>query len=122
MGMGRLMDDEIDEEVHESEEEVHASNEDDHDSQGVPLPEEPEVTLKDSLDNVEGPITTIRNQFYAFVQEKRSYLKPEEETSIKLLHLLQKKGTPLNTYPEVMEWHFKESGVMLECDLLKDCK
>ena len=122
MGMGRLMDDEIDEEVHESEEEVHASNEDDNDSQGVPLPEEPEVTLKDPLDNVEGPITTIRNQFYAYVQEKRSSLKPEEETSIKLLHLLKKKGTPLNTYPEVMEWHFKESGAMLECDLLKDCR
>ena len=72
----------------------------------------------------EGPITQVRDQFKDYVEERtreKHSFTPAEISSIRLLHLLKKKGAALNTYPEVMEWHLRASHVMEDYEQLKDC-
>ena len=119
-GMGGLMDEEEGAEDDDSEgmpvlEESDSSDEEDEDEEGEAPPSMEE----------DGPITFVRDQFKAYAEEmgkmKHSF-SPAEACSIRLLHLLQKKGAALNTYPELMQWHLRESHAMEDCDQLQDCR
>ena len=127
IGMGGLMDDEMDEELMESddEEEENAQEDDDSDAPPPSEGEDEEPEEEEEFQKELGPLKRIREQFYNYVErikkEQKSFLE-EEKTAIKLLHLLKRKGAPLNTYQEVMEWHLKESDKMEHYQQMKDCR
>ena len=63
------------------------------------------------------------DDFHSFCdshQKKFKELTKEEEGSIKLMDILRRKKAPLNAFPEVLEWHLKESGKLREHESLKD--
>ena len=47
-------------------------------------------------------------------------LTKAEKTSIRLLATLKRKKAPLNAYPELLEWHLKETKHLMEHESLKD--
>lgn len=49
-------------------------------------------------------------------------LSPAEETSIRLLATLKKKKTPLNAFPELLEWHLRETKHLQPHETLGDTK
>ena len=47
-------------------------------------------------------------------------LRKEVVTSIKLMDALKRKKAPLNAFPELLQWHLRETGHLLEHETLKD--
>lgn len=47
-------------------------------------------------------------------------LTKAQKTSIRLLATLKRKKAPLNAYPELLEWHLKETKHLMEHESLKD--
>ena len=77
------------------------------------------------MGNGEGPITWIRDQFRKYVDAHTSNhaaLNPDEKRAIKLLAALRKKKVALNGYPEIMEWHLKESGLLRDHETVSGSK
>jgi hypothetical protein len=65
----------------------------------------------------------MRKDFQAYCASHRVKflpLKKEEVTSIKLLDTMKRKKSPLNAYPELLEWHLKETKHLLPHETLKD--
>jgi hypothetical protein len=77
------------------------------------------------VDDGEGPITWIRDQFLKYVDAHANNhvaLNPDEKRAIKLLAALRKKKVALNGYQEIMEWHLKESGVLRDHETVSGCQ
>ena len=73
--------------------------------------------------NSEGPITWIREQFKDYCRETTDHHLPldkNERSSIHLMNLLKDKKAPLNAYKDLMEWHIREKGDIMECQSLKE--
>ena len=54
------------------------------------------------------PISGMMNRFKAYINhsaQNRSWLDPEVEAGIELMHLLHKHGAPLVLYDEIFNWH-----------------
>ena len=100
-------------------EDAYSTDEEDDDEEVPPsVSQEPIGTAQD------GPITWLHDQFHEYVDGKVGNILPfteAEATSIRLLHHLKKKGSALNTYPEIMEWYLRESNAMEDYEQLKDC-
>lgn len=68
--------------------------------------------------------TSIRDQFRAYCEEapknKLPFLTKKQEQGIRLLDLLRKKKAPMDTYSEVMLWHYQSSGKLAPNEKLKD--
>jgi hypothetical protein len=74
-------------------------------------------------DNGEGPLHYIRDQFIEYVDghvNNHVSLDADEKRSVKLMAALRKKQVALNGYPEIMEWHLKESGLLRAHEKLSD--
>ena len=52
--------------------------------------------------------------------EHLPHLRKEAKASIKLMDALKRKKAPLNAFPEILEWHLKETGHLMEHETLKD--
>ena len=52
--------------------------------------------------------------------EHLPHLRKEVKASIKLMDALKRKKAPLNAFPEILQWHLKETGHLLEHETLKD--
>ena len=67
--------------------------------------------------------TSMLNKFRSYC-DTHSYhflrLTKEEKTCIKLLDSLKRKKAPLNAYPDLLEWHLKETKQLREGESLKD--
>ena len=77
------------------------------------------------VDDGEGPITWIRDQFLKYVDAHANNhvaLNPDEKRAIKLLAALRKKKVALNGYQEIMEWHLKQSGVLRDHETVSGCQ
>ena len=125
-GMEDLMDAEIDDEStggYEAEGSDDENEGSDDESQGYPLMVDGESSddESDEDDDEEAPIRLIREQFRSYTEGKFPPLNTYEVTCIKLMDVLKRKGSPLNTHPELMEWHLKSSGKMEHYKQLKDC-
>ena len=69
------------------------------------------------------PNSQMMEEFAEFVDkhpENHLRLTNAEKTSIRLLDVLKRKKTPLNAFPEMLEWHLKETGHLEEHETLKD--
>ena len=69
------------------------------------------------------PNSQMMEEFAEFVAkhpESHLRLTNAEKTSIRLLDMLKRKKTPLNAFPELLEWHLKETGHLQEHETLKD--
>ena len=69
------------------------------------------------------PNTQMMEEFAEFVDkhsDNHLRLTNAEKTSIRLLDVLKRKKTPLNAFPEMLEWHLKETGHLEEHETLKD--
>ena len=63
------------------------------------------------------PSQQVIKEFKAYVRAAHQHqvqLKPKEVTAIKIMHILYRKKATLDTYDEVMEWHFLERGWLHE--------
>ena len=49
-------------------------------------------------------------EYIAGIRANAAEFTHYERTSVKLMHLLRKKGATLDTYDDVMKWHLEESG------------
>ncbi len=61
------------------------------------------------------PARSNIKQFRAYVQHaKQNFMEfnKDEVAAIKLMNVLRKKNTTLDTYDAIMEWHLRESGVL----------
>ena len=70
------------------------------------------------------PDTWIRDQFRTYCAHAKKNFAPftaEEITTIRLLHLLNAKNTPMNAYEPVMLWHLRESKRLYDHQGLGDC-
>ena len=69
------------------------------------------------------PNTEFQEAFRQYVEEHPTQhlrLTNAEKTSIRLLEVLKQKKTPLNAFPEVLEWHLKEIGHLESYETLGD--
>jgi hypothetical protein len=67
----------------------------------------------DDEEDDNGPAGQALRDFKAFVAQARDHSRPltyYEEQSVKLMHLLRRKGASLDTYDDVMKWHLESSG------------
>ena len=70
--------------------------------------------------------TEMRDKFKEYCESAKQSLNMlpnltnEEARGVKLMEVLWKKRAPLDTYDEVMAWHFRDTGKMDEDDKLKD--
>jgi hypothetical protein len=67
----------------------------------------------DDEDDNNGPAGEALRDFKEFVAQSRDHsrqLSYYEKESIKLMHLLRRKGASLDTYDAVMKWHLESSG------------
>ena len=68
-------------------------------------------------DGNRGPDTWIRDQFKEYCDFAKKTFIPfsrDEIRSIKLLHLLKVKNSPMNGYDSIMHWHLKEANLLRE--------
>lgn len=68
--------------------------------------------------------TRIRDQFQAYLRRMDDEFMPlneDEIRGIKLISHLYKKKVALNTYPEIMEWHLNQVGLLRDGEDLRDC-
>ena len=119
----------------EEDNNVWGPDEDDDDAQTGPTggnsddpnenTEENEADSDDSVLDPEAAINTrIRRQFYEYLDRIDDDFMPltqDEVRAIGLLDHLHKKKVPLNTYPEIMEWHLKQVQLLQEGEALSDC-
>ena len=95
------------------------------DDEAPPFPDEFETSDEEDEDQ-EGPIEGIRSQFRQccedFPQNNRSYLSEEEAAAIGLIDLLFKKKTPMNAHRDLMIWHLKSKGDLVEGMKLGECE
>ena len=71
------------------------------------------------------PDTWIRDQFKEYCEEARKNFMPlsvDEVRTIRLLHLLKEKNSPMNAYDDVMLWHLKQANKLREHQTLEDYK
>ena len=76
-----------------------------------------------STDEGPSPNTEMLAQFREYCDTHSHYFLPlskADRTSIRLLFTLRKKKAPLNAYPEILEWHLKETKHLMEHESLKD--
>ena len=67
--------------------------------------------------------TSMLSEFQAYCDtHSHNFLQltKEEKTCIKLLDSLKRKKAPLNAYPDLLEWHLKETKRLRENESLKD--
>ena len=92
---------------------------DDESEDELPIPQE--ILVAEG----EGPITSIRDQFREYCESHpttfRKRLTDAEITSLKLLDIMFKKKTSLNTHRSLMEWHLRSSGELKKGEDLKGC-
>ena len=100
-----------------------STSEDDTASYGVIVEEESfQLDIEDDV-NYHPPNTEMMNQFKEYCSNHAHNFLPlscEYITSIKLLDILKRKKTSLNTFEEVLEWHLKETNHLQEHETLKD--
>ena len=48
-------------------------------------------------------------------------LSKDHEAAIRLMDILKRKKAPLDTYDEVMEWHLRDKGLLLDGDTVAQC-
>ena len=73
--------------------------------------------------NNSGPDTWIRDQFREYCAHARENFLPfteHEVRTIRLLHLLKEKNSPMNAFEPVMLWHLKEANLLREHQGLGD--
>lgn len=67
--------------------------------------------------------TQMRNSFKAYCEQHDDLLFPvltdPQARAVRLLEILRRKKTSLDTYDDVMLWHFRENGLLNEDDKLK---
>ena len=76
-----------------------------------------------SIDAGPPPNTEMLAQFREYCDTHSHYFLPlskADRTSIRLLVTLRKKKAPLNAYPELLEWHLKETKHLMQHETLKD--
>jgi len=69
--------------------------------------------LNTGADEDNGPAGEALQQFKDYVANCRDHCRPlsyYERSSIKLMHLLRRKGASLDTYDDVMKWHLEANG------------
>jgi hypothetical protein len=70
------------------------------------------------------PNRNLRRSFRAYCEEAKDYymgdLTKGQKGAIRLLDVLKRKKAPLDTYGEVMEWHYREKGELENNRSLKD--
>lgn len=70
------------------------------------------------------PNTNIRQQFRDYVAKAKQHWFPkltdQQVRGIRLLHILGKKRAPLDTYDDIMHWHFQDTGELQADDKLQD--
>lgn len=97
----------------------------DTDASGSSTHPSDEETKADGTGKATGVDATMLEGFveYCSTHEKKFVdLSAQERTSIRLMDLLKTNKTPLNAYPEFLEWHLKETGELQEDETLKDTK
>ena len=105
------------------------SEDESDDDEAPPIPFEVETSDEedeDESEEEEGPVEWIRNQFREYCEEfpqnNRSYLSDEEAAAIGLIDLLFKKKTPMNAHRDLMTWHLKAKGDLVEGMKLGECE
>ena len=85
-------------------------------------PEEEEQEEQKEGQQTKEPNRTMRDNFVANCNphKLRPPLSKAEVTGIKLLSVLHKQKSPLNAYPATMDWHYRETGLLREEQMLKD--
>ena len=76
-----------------------------------------------SIDEVASPNTEMLSKFREYCDTHSHCFLPltkADRTSIRLLYTLKKKKSPLNAYPELLEWHLKETKHLMPHETLKD--
>ena len=70
------------------------------------------------------PDTKMRDSFRAYSEEAKKHymedLTKAQKRAVRLLHVLKEKKAPLDTFGEVMAWHYSEKGEMKSSESLKD--
>ena len=95
-----------------------STSSDEKDSESPPMSPDPRAS-----GNKLGPDTWIRDQFReycAFAQENFLPFTEHEVRTIRLLHLLKEKNSPMNAFEPVMLWHLKEANLLWEHQGLGD--
>ena len=98
---------------------------DEYSDSGANSHESPPSPDDSGLTDVENgePDTWIRDQFKEYcAYAKKNFLPftPDEEQTIRLLHLLKNKNAPLNAYESVMLWHLIQANKLRPHQTLKD--
>ncbi|MEM7375605.1 MAG: hypothetical protein AAF587_43840 [Bacteroidota bacterium] len=89
---------------------------------GKPKAKGIEKTMDGSKDS-NGPDSTMLKGFVEYCKNHEKNFLPlssQEKTSIRLMELLRNNKTPLNAFPEFLEWHLKETGEIREDETLQD--
>ena len=98
-------------------------------SYGVVMEDDESSGSESEGDDVESddmePNSETLNQFKEYCTNFSHHFRDltgPEITSIKLLDILKRKKSPLNSFEDVLEWHLKEKGHLLEDESLNDTR
>ena len=103
-----------------------APSSDDESMNSTPNPFESDQPGPDSGDDATesgGPNAWIRGQFQEYCIHARENFIPfnhHEARTVRLLHLLKEKNTPMNAYEPLMLWHLQEAKLLREHQTLQD--
>ena len=105
-------DSEEDEEVDEQDEELDEQESEDGDG----------YESGSSTDSKPEPSREKLDQFRDYCNGLRGImgLSRQKKSSIRLMDVLKRKKAPLNAFPELLEWHLKETGELMEHESLKN--
>ena len=79
--------------------------------------------LEENVPFNNGPDESMRDKFREYVNNaKKNFAKltKEEESAIRILHILKSKNAPMNAYESIMLWHLKQSNQLREHETLGD--
>lgn len=125
-GYDMLDDDSHEDDMAMDEDDNHLEEEEGKFDEGTPLNEHV-VAGEDDFNN-DGFLninvdTKMRDQFKQYCAKAEANMYPqltvEQERAVKLLDIMRKKHTSLDTYEDLMKWHLCELGVLDEGDNLK---
>ena len=120
----------MEEEEDEEDGDFYGSNLDDSDQNPAdedPIPQEQaesdeELDLDGQDDMDRQPSTAGRDDFVSFCRKNTFFapLSDAEARGIRLLDVLRQKKAPINAYNSLMEWHLRDTGILMDGQNLKD--
>ena len=105
-------------ELSDNDDVCHIVSMQDDDSWGIPVSEDDELDLTD-------PAQRWLHKHRAYVRRSVLEHKPftdDEERTLDLMLMLRRKGCPLDTVDQVMEWHLRQTGKLSDWMRLGDCR